>query len=90
VSFWWEGVGIESYEGVFRAMSFEGVVESEEPREVSGVRYKSCPDYFMLDCFFKNISCLPVFSLTFLRLCGPFSGRHFGVRQLDNCLIRRQ
>jgi hypothetical protein len=48
MSFWWESVGIESYEGVFRAMSFEGMVECEKSRKVSGVRYECCPGYFIL------------------------------------------
>jgi len=54
MSFGWEGVGIESYERVFRAMGFERVVEGEEPREVSGVRYESCPDCFIFSIF-RNI-----------------------------------
>ena len=63
MSFWWEGIGIKSYEGVFRAMSFEGVVEGEEPGEVSCVRYESCPDCFIL-VFFMIFQVFP-FLLTF-------------------------
>jgi hypothetical protein len=67
MSFWWEGVGIESYEGVFRAMSFEGMVECEKSRKVGGVRYEGCPDYFIL-VFSHNISCFLIFFYLFLTL----------------------
>lgn len=79
-----KGVGIESYEGIFRAMNFEGVVESEEPRKVSRVRYESCPDYFTLVFFI--IFHVFQFHLTLSGLCDPFRARHFDVEQLDNCL----
>jgi hypothetical protein len=49
-----EGVGVEGYEGIFRAVGFEGVVEGEEPGEVRGVRYESCPDCFILGFFFLS------------------------------------
>ncbi len=49
--FWRKCIGVESYEGIFRALSFERMVEREEPGKVSCVRYKSCPDYFKLGGF---------------------------------------
>jgi hypothetical protein len=84
MSFRRKGIGVESYEGIFRAMSFEGMVEREEPGKVSCVRYESCPDYFVSTFFI--IFHVFRFILTFIRLCDPVRGRHIDVKQFDKCL----
>jgi hypothetical protein len=44
VPLWWEGIGVESNEGIFGVLFFEGVVEGEEAGEVGGIGYEGRPD----------------------------------------------
>jgi hypothetical protein len=44
MSFRWEGIGVESDEGIFGVVFFQGVVEGEEAGEVGGIGYEGRPD----------------------------------------------